>query len=304
MSSRYYKFSRYLINRYGEKVWKVSVDAGFSCPHKNKSSGKGGCIFCRIDSFSQARSLKPITEQIRESIALARKKGIKKYIVYFQASTNTYAPIAELERHFACALNFDGVVGLSIATRPDCLSDEVIVLLKNLTKRTDVWIELGLQSIHDKTLCLLHRGHTYEDYLNALHRLKAIPVRICAHLMFGLPGEDRSDEHETAIEVSRSGIHEVKCHPLLVLKDTPLADLFHQGQFESLSLERYIASVCDFIEIIPPDMVVQRLTAEAPQDILLAPKWALNKLFVLNGIEAELKRRDSNQGCTLDRRKG
>ena len=300
MSSRYYKFSRYLLNRYGEKVWKVSVDAGFSCPHKNKISGKGGCIFCRIDSFSQAHSVKSITGQISESIASARRKGIEKFIVYFQASTNTYAPIAELERHFTSALNFKGVVGLSIATRPDCLSDEVIVLLQSLTKRTDVWVELGMQSIHDKTLSLLNRGHTYEDYLDALQRLKSIPVRICAHLMFGLPGEDRNDEHETAIEVSRSGVHEVKCHPLLVLKDTPLAGLFRRRQFESLSLERYIVSVCDFIEIIPPDMVVQRLTAEAPQDILLAPKWALNKLSVLNGIEAELKRRDSHQGCSLE----
>jgi radical SAM protein (TIGR01212 family) len=276
------------------------VDAGFSCPHKNKISGKGGCIFCRIDSFSQAHSVKSITGQISESIASARRKGIEKYIVYFQASTNTYAPIAELEQHFTSALNFKGVVGLSIATRPDCLSDEVIVLLQSLTKQTDVWVELGMQSIHDKTLSLLNRGHTYEDYLDALQRLKSIPVRICAHLMFGLPGEDRNDEHETAIEVSRSGVHEVKCHPLLVLKDTPLADLFHRRQFESLSLERYIASVCDFIEIIPPDMVVQRLTAEAPQDILLAPKWALNKLSVLNGIEAELKKRDSKQGCSLE----
>ncbi len=299
MAQYYYKFSQFLKERYGEKVWKVSVDAGFSCPNRDAHTGAGGCIFCRLDSFSKMQSWQNIgvSQQIDDGIRLGREKlGSQKFIVYFQASTNTFAPIDSLRQYFTEAIAFPGVVGLSISTRPDCLSKAVLALIEELAQKVDVWVELGLQSIHDRTLKLLNRGHTYRDYLAAIESLKPLPVRICTHIMLGLPGETQEDAMMTAKEIAVSGTHEVKLHPLLVLKETALADMFHAGQFKALELAEYVSCASDFLERLPPDMVIQRLTAEAPQDILLAPQWAMKKAMVLNKIEKEFERRNSRQG--------
>ena len=299
MIDSYYKFSQFLKERYGEKVWKISIDAGFTCPHWDKETGKEGCVFCRNDSFSdlQSKYNVSIEEQVASGILAAREKyNVRKFIVYFQASTNTFAPVSVLQDYFERAISFDGVVGLSVSTRPDCLPPRVLELVDKLTKKTDVWIELGLQSVHEKTLKLLNRGHTFEDYQNAVAALKNLPVRICTHLMIGLPGEDRQDLLVTAKEIADSGIHEVKLHPLLVLDDTPLAEMFRKGEFRSLQLDEYASLVCDFLEYLPPSMVIQRLTAEAPEHMLLAPRWSLNKLNVIKRIEQEFKRRGTRQG--------
>jgi radical SAM protein (TIGR01212 family) len=296
---RYFKFSQFLKERYGEKVWKVPVDAGFSCPNRDAHTGSGGCIYCRLDSFSKMQSWQDVSveQQIAEGIRLGReKKGINKFIIYFQASTNTFAPIDVLRSYFTQAITFPGVVGLSISTRPDCLPGAVLDLIAELTHRVDVWVELGLQSIHDRTLKLLNRGHLYQDYLIAVEKLKSLPARICTHVMLGLPGEGHADLMATADEIARSGIHEVKLHPLLVLKDTTLADMFGCGKVRALALDEYVSHACDFLERLPASMVIQRLTAEAPQDLLLAPPWAMNKSMVLRGIEEKLIRRDSGQG--------
>jgi uncharacterized protein len=295
----YNKFSQYLRERYGERVWKINVDAGYSCPNRNIVSGKEGCIFCRIDSFSKRPSLQKIdvTQQISERIRGAQDRGsAKKFIVYFQASTNTYAPIEILRRHFEEALDFDGIVGLSIATRPDCLDAPVLDLISELADKTDVWIELGLQSVHDKTLKLLNRGHSYDDYLQALEKLIPLPLRICTHLILGLPGENRDQIFMTAREVSRSPIHEIKIHPLLILKDTPAAKLYEHLEIQPLQLKEYINLVCDFLERLRETLIIQRLTAEAPSAMLLAPRWTLNKQAILKGIESEFERRTTRQG--------
>jgi len=299
MTSPYYKFSQYLKERYGEKVWKVSIDAGFICPNWDRVTGKEGCIFCRNDSFSELQSNRNISidEQIENGIRLARGKyHIRKFIVYFQASTNTFAPISVLRDYFYRSIRFDGVVGLSISTRPDCLPPAVLKLIEELTEHVDVWVELGLQSRHNRTLELLNRRHTFEDYQKAVSKLKDLPVRICTHLMVGLPGEDRNDLLVTAEEIAHSGIHEIKLHPLLVLEETPLAEMFKRGEFSSLELDEYASLVCDVLERMPPSMVIQRLTAEAPEFMLLAPRWSLNKLQVLNRIEKEFRQRDTWQG--------
>lgn len=307
MSKYYYKFSQFLKERYGEKVWKVSVDAGFSCPNRNAQTGAGGCIFCRLDSFSKMQSWQNIgvSQQINDGICLGKKNlGAKKFIVYFQASTNTFAPVDLLREYFTEAIAVPGVVGLSISTRPDCLPKAVLTLVDELARKVDVWVELGLQSVHDRTLKLLNRGHTYQDYLAAIASLKLLPVRICTHIMLGLPGETHDEVMATANEIAGSATHEVKMHPLLVLKETALAEMFHAGQFQALELEEYVSCACDFLERLPPEMVIQRLTAEAPKDILLAPMWAMKKAVVLNKIEEEFRRRSSRQGVLYSPVKG
>jgi len=302
MNDRYYKFSRFLKEKYGEKVWKISVDAGFSCPNKDPLTGMGGCIFCRNDSFSHMLSVQNIgiNEQIEKGIQSAKQRsGINKYIIYFQSSTNTYAPIEVLRRSFFESIVFKGVVGLSIATRPDCLSQEIVDLLDELTHKVDVWVELGLQSSFDSTLNSIHRGHTFQDYLNAVQTLSPLKLRICTHLMIGLPGEKKQHIIETANKIAQTGTQEVKIHPLLILKDTGLENLYLVGKIQELKLDDYVQMVCDFLERIPATMVVQRLTAEAPLQILLAPTWINNKLTIVRFIEQELKRRETFQGSQL-----
>jgi radical SAM protein (TIGR01212 family) len=302
LSMYYFKFSKFLKEKYGEKVWKITVDAGYSCPNRDIVTGKEGCIFCRVDSFSKMQSLKnlAIAIQVKQGIHDQNIKGvIKKYIVYFQASTNTYAPIEILKRNFYEALAFEQVVGLSIATRPDCLLDPILKILAELSQRTEVWVEIGVQTSHDRTLNLLNRGHTFQDFVNAVEKLKNLHLRICAHLMLGLPGENADDVMSTAEQIALLPIHEIKIHPLLILKNTPLAELLCQRKIHVLELQEYIGSVCDFLERLPAGMVIQRLTAEAPSEILIAPQWALNKHAILGGIDKEFQRRNTCQGTFL-----
>jgi len=297
--SRYYSFSQFLRQRYGEKVWKISVDAGFSCPNRDGTKGTGGCLFCRLDSFSDMASWRNIdvARQVADGLAAAGgRRGIRKFIVYFQASTNTYAPIEILRKYFFSALSHPEVVGLSIATRPDCLPPEVLRLIEELSERLDVWVELGLQSAHDATLERIRRGHTFADYAAAVALLRPLPVRICTHLMLGLPGETREKMIETARRVAVLGGDEVKLHPMLILKETPMEDLYRRGKTAAMELQDYAQTACDMIEQLPPGMVLQRMTAEAPAAMLLAPLWALDKMRVRRAIEEELLRRDSRQG--------
>jgi uncharacterized protein len=298
--SRYYSFSEFLHQRYGEKVWKISVDAGFSCPNRDGLKGTGGCIFCRLDSFSAMASWRnvDVATQINDGLTGAiKRRGIRKFIVYFQASTNTHAPVEILRENFLTALSHPEVVGLSISTRPDCLPPDVLDLIKELSERVDVWVELGLQSAHDATLERIDRGHSFADYATAVARLRPLPVRICTHLMLGLPGETQEQMIETARRIADLGGHEVKLHPMLILKETTLESLYRSGEVQAMELREYARIACDMIEQLPPGMVLQRLTAEAPADMLLAPLWALDKMRVRGAIEEELQRRDSRQGA-------
>jgi radical SAM protein (TIGR01212 family) len=252
-----------------------------------------------MDSFSRMQSCQDIdvATQIADGIQVGmERKGIHKFIVYFQSSTNTYAPVEILKELFENALTFPGVVGLSVSTRPDCLDQPVLSLLSDLSARTDLWVELGLQSMHDETLRLINRGHSFRDYTDAVASLSQMPLRICTHLMLGLPGETDEMMRQTALAMAQSPIHEIKLHPLLILQETRLAELFHQGLVQSLSLSAYASLVVDFIERMPQHMVMQRLTAEAPREMLLAPLWALDKHAVRRAIEAELVGRDTWQG--------
>lgn len=298
MKAAYHKFSNFLLRKYGQKVWKVSLDAGLACPNC-RVNGKEGCIYCRNDSFSAmgSKEQKSITQQMHEGIARAKQKSkITKFLAYFQSSTNTCAPVDHLEKLFLEAINIKDVVGISIATRPDCLPEDVIHLLHHIAQKIDVWIELGLQSSHNKTLEILNRGHTFEDYTDAIAKLKKIAVRICTHIMIGLPGETRDDIITTAKRIVFCASDEVKIHPLLILKETPLESLYNLGKVTTLALDEYATLVADFLEILPSNMVVQRLTAEAPKELLIEPQWSLNKLSVLHAILTEFRNRNSYQG--------
>lgn len=296
---RYRTFSSYLRGRYGGRVWKVPVDAGLTCPNRDGTVGRGGCIYCRMESFSRMQSRLDIdvAVQIEEGMRSAHERqGIDKFIIYFQTSSNTHAPVEHLRALYERALSFPGVVGLDIATRPDVLGEEVMALVAEMSKRTDLWIELGLQSSHDQTLRAINRGHTYADYAAAIASLSALPLRICTHLILGLPGEDKAMMLATADAVAASPVHEIKLHPLLILEGTVLADWHQAGRVRELTLAEYAVLAADFIERMPAEMVMQRLTAEAPEAMLIAPRWALAKHQVRRAIEEELIRRDSWQG--------
>jgi len=298
MTEYYYTFSTYLKEKYGEKVRKISLDAGFSCPNCDPD-GREGCIYCRNDSFSRQASLlnKSISEQMAEGIKYASGRlNINMYVAYFQASSNTFAPVSLLKKYYEEAIAFDNVVGISIATRPDCLPPKVLDLIQQLTQRIDVWIELGLQSAHNKTLALINRGHTVEEYLAAVKKLQKLNVRICTHLMLGLPGEGPPEVNQTAEQLALSGIDEVKLHPVLILRNTKLESLYQQKTFQALSLREYATMAVDVIERLPARMVIQRLTAEAPESMLVAPAWSHKKSAVINAIKNEFKDRNSYQG--------
>jgi len=295
---RYASFSRFLVEKYGERVNKISVDAGLTCPNRDGRTGVDGCVFCRLDSFSQLASLRQISvqRQIEARLHADRSKGGQKFIVYFQASTNTYAPIDTLRSLFFQAISYPGVVGIAIATRPDCLAEEIYPLLQELSGKTDVWVELGLQSVHDRTLQLIRRGHTFAEFAQAVAKLSLLPIRLCCHLMLGLPGEDHALMMDTAEVIARMPIQEVKIHPLLVLKETAVEQWYREGKVRVMALQEYVETLIDFIERLPAQMVLQRLTAEAPADMLVAPLWSLQKAQLLQQLHRTMERRNTWQG--------
>lgn len=296
---RYFTFTQYLQQKFGTKVWKIPVHAPFSCPNRDGTVGIGGCIYCNNLAFSPDLRLEypSITSQIEARLKRFRKKGkATKFFVYFQSYTNTYAPVNELQNYYQQALQFDEVVGLAVGTRPDCISEDIINLLQSYTDKIEVWIEYGLQSIHDHTLKLINRGHLFIDFKNAIQMTIQKNIKICVHIIIGLPGEDRNDILATARELAKMPVHGIKIHPLQVHRDTELENWFNAGKIQLMKLDEYVNICCDFIELLPPGFVIQRLTADAPAAILIAPDWCFNKMKVLNAIDLEMSQRGSYQG--------
>ena len=301
---RYYDLKSFWLNRFGCKVYKLQIDAGFTCPNRDGTVSTGGCIYCdsRGSRLRQAGPLPCVSEQLRMGIEYYRKhRNAGKFIAYFQTFTNTYEPVDKLKQLYDEALAEDDIIGLSVGTRPDCVSDEVIDLLRNYARNSHVWLELGLQSIHDKTLQFINRGHTAETFLDTVRRISGKNIHICIHIIIGLPGESREEILETARVLSTLPIHGIKIHLLLALKGTKMGALYEQGKITLPAKNDYIKIVCDILEILPPDIVIQRLTADGYQDILLAPRWAVNKMDVLNAIDRELEMRDTYQGCHYEK---
>jgi radical SAM protein (TIGR01212 family) len=298
-TKRYRDLKGFWRNLFGCNVYKLPIDAGFTCPNRDGAVSTGGCIYCdgRGSRLRQAGPLPSVGEQIhRGKTYYAKHRQAKKFIAYFQTFTNTYGPIDQLKRLYDEALAEQDVIGLSVGTRPDCVPDDVISLLENYTKDFHVWLELGLQSVHDKTLQFINRGHAADIFLDAVRRASGGKLHICSHIIVGLPGETREEIIETARVLATLPIHGIKIHALLALKGTNMGDLYEQGKITLMEKDDYVQTVCDILEILPPEMVIQRLTADGYRDIFLAPTWAINKMDVLNAIDGELDKRDTYQG--------
>lgn len=296
---RYYDLKSFFINTFGCKVYKIQIDAGFTCPNRDGKIATGGCIYCndRGSSLREQGPLPSVADQISNGKTLYRRmRDAKKFLAYFQTFTNTYGPMEHLKSLYDEALAQDDIVGISVGTRPDCTPDEVLDLFEEYAQSQHVWLEYGLQSIHDKTLKTINRGHDAETYCDAVRRATGRNINICTHIIVGLPGETREDIMKTAEAVASLPVNGIKIHLLLALRGTRLGDMYEEGKIRMLTKEEYVATVCDILEILPPDMVIQRLTADGYRDIYLAPDWGRNKLDVLNSIDRELKKRDSWQG--------
>jgi len=262
----------------------VSVDAGFSCPNIDGKISDKGCIYCDNEAFSfQARSKKnfPLKKQIEEGIGAARKRfKAEKFIVYFQAHTNTYAPVKTLKENYDTIRGFKDIVGLSIATRPDCINEEILDLVESFAQDYEVWFEYGLQSIHNKTLKAINRGHTYEDFLKAFEATRRRRIKVCSHVIIGLPGETEEMILKTAEAMAGLKVDGIKIHPLHVVKGTPLEELFRREEYTPLELDEYIRLLKGFLERLWPETVIQRLSAFCPDDLLIAPKWVSHRNIV------------------------
>lgn len=295
---RYNQFSAYLKNKFGAKVYKITLDAGFSCPNRDGTISTGGCIFCDDGgSFSQAHSnLLSIEEQVNIGAkTLHDRFKAEKFMSYFQAYTNTYKPVNELERIYKSALNHPDVVGLSIGTRPDCVEDDKLNLISDIAQDYYTWIEYGLQSIHNKTLKKINRGHDFDCFLKAYERTKGKGINVCTHVIFGL-WETRDEILETAQKLAELKVDGVKIHMLCALKDTKLAKLYENKEIDFMSEEEYVNLVCDFLEILPQTTTIHRLAGNGLKKNLIAPRWLGAKLDCLNKIDRELLKRNSYQG--------
>lgn len=300
MSAKPYNlFSDHLKQLFGRRIHKISVDAGFSCPNRSGTRNLPGCLFCRPDGsgavgIRQGLSVRDQLEDGKE--VMIRKYKAGGFIAYFQPFSNTFAPVETLRALYDEALNVEGVVGLAVGTRPDCISARAMELLGGYARRTYLWLELGLQSIHDTTLSAINRGHDYETFLQTFHAGREVGIRVCAHVILGLPGESRKHMLETAAEMARLRVDGIKIHLLHILDNTPLADLYRTGGVRVMEQAEYISLAVDFIERLHPETLIHRLTGDGPRDHLLAPLWSLNKWEIINAIDDEFRLRKSCQG--------
>ncbi len=298
-NKRYYTYDCYLKRRFGKKCVKIALDGGFTCPNIDGTISYGGCIYCSEKGSGDHTPPCniPLTEQFEIGKKIVGNKWSDVfYIPYFQAHTNTYAPLKILKSKFEKALLLPDTVGLSISTRPDCLDDNVVSYLQELSTRTYLTVELGLQSANDKTLKLINRGHTYRQFVNGYNKLKEKGINTCIHIINGLPGEDYNDMMHTAKCVADLNPHALKIHLLYILKNTPLSDMYERGEFNALERDEYIKIVCDQLEIMPKNIVIERVTGDGVKNDLIAPLWSTKKTIVTNEIDKEFVKRGTFQG--------
>lgn len=297
--NRFYSLDTYLKETFGEKVYRISLNGGMTCPNRDGSKGTRGCIFCSrggSGDFAEDHLLS-VSDQIASGKKkLENKTNCRKFIAYFQAYTNTYAPVSYLRPLFLEAIRHPDIVVLSIATRPDCINDEILTLLSELNQIKPVWIEFGLQTIHDKTADFIRREFSLKCYESAVEALHARKIPVITHVILGLPGETNQDMLDTVNYVAHSTVSGIKLQLLHVLSDTDLADYYEQHPFPLFTLEEYCDFIVDCLELLPPSMVVHRITGDGPRALLLAPRWSTDKKRVLNTIHKRLRERATYQG--------
>jgi uncharacterized protein len=296
---RYHDLNSYMRQMFGCRVQKISIDAGLNCPNRDGTISTGGCIYCNergsgTGSFHLGFS---ITEQLTKGKNfLSKRYKAKKFLAYFQSYSNTYAPIDRLEALYDEALSVEDIVGLSIGTRPDCIDEPILSLLENYAKTHLIWIEYGLQSANDHTLKMINRGHDFNCFKHAVELTKGRGIRICAHVILGLPGETGTEMCQTAHLLASLGIDGVKLHLLYIVKGTEMETLYQRGHYQCLTRGEYAELVCDFLEVLPENMIIQRLTGDPHPEELVAPGWALEKSKNLLCIQEALERRNTWQG--------
>jgi len=300
------KFNQYLKEKYGGRIQKIAIDAGFTCPNRDGSKASGGCTFCNNVSFSPyAMTKKTVEEQIEKAMSFYKKrfKNVKGFLAYFQAFTNTYAPVEKLKEIYDKAMEYPEIIGMSIGTRPDVVPDEVLDLIASYTvEKPEIWVEYGLQTANPKTLRNINRAHGVAEFVDAVLRTKKrAGIKVCAHVIIGLPGDEYEDYIETAKLIAALPIDGIKIHPLHIVKHTVMEKQYEKGEISVLSLKEYTKYVADFLEYLPKDIIIHRMTGEAEESELIAPDWCSpkRKMDVLNALEEEFSKRNANKKLNL-----
>lgn len=305
MIKPYNSLSDFLKNKFGCKVFKVSLNAGLTCPNRDGTKGAGGCIYCNAEpmiplNYDNGMGIK---EQLYQGIKYIKKRhsNSEKFIAYFQMNTNTYAPVRRLEKIYTEGIGHPDVVGLAVSTRPDCVDNEILDSLARLAKEKFLWLELGLQSAHDKTLKLINRCHTAQDFTDAVRRARQRGIPVCSHVILGLPGENREEMLATARFLSNLGIWGIKLHHLHILKGTKLEEMHKRGEVKPFGLEEYANLAVDFLQEIPNHIIIHRLCGDTARRFLVAPEWSVNKFVILDNIYKILKQRNTYQGANIQK---
>ncbi len=296
---RYFAYGYYLKHRFGQRVQKVSVDAGFTCPNVDGSVTTGGCNFCDNRSYSPSRRLprQQITDQMAEGISrLKRRYKCQQFIAYFQPATNTYAPVERLESLYRQALDHPEIVGLAIGTRPDCAADDVLDLLEEVAKNAFVSVEYGVQTMHEHSLQWMNRGHDYPCFPDVVERSRGRGFEICTHIILGIPGETHDQMMETAREMARLKLDSIKLHNLYAVRKTEFGEDVEAGRVELMGRDEYVSTLVDFLGLLPPTMLVERISGDAPGSYFIGPSWCLDKPAILKAVNAEFESRDTWQG--------
>ena len=302
MENRYNHFNEFLKNKFGERTLKICIDGGFTCPNRDGRKGTGGCIFCsEKGSGEHINSAENISKQVENYFKSYKAKRANKFIVYFQNFTNTYDTLENLKKKYDSALIDDRIIGLSVATRPDCINENIASLLNSYTDKYYVTVELGLQTSSDKTGKLIHRGYLSKEFTNAVRLLNKYNIDVVAHIMVGLPYETKEDIKNTVDFINKHTIQGVKIHSCYVVENTVLAEMYRNKKYSPISLDEYLESAAYILTHINPNIVIHRISGDAPKDLLVAPSWNSHKKIILNSITRELNKRNVFQGNNLNK---
>ena len=298
---RYNHLNSYLKNKFGQRTLKICVDGGFTCPNRDGKKGYGGCIFCGERGSGEHLKNIDISAQVKKHLESYRGQRAEKFIVYFQNFTNTYDSINNLRKKYTSALVDDRIIGIAIATRPDCIDEDIVKLLSEFTDKYYVSVELGFQTSNDETGILLNRGYTSSDFTTAVKLLNKYNIDVIAHIMIGLPNEDKKDIENTVKFVNNHNIQGLKIHSTYIISNTKLEDMYKNNEYSPISLEYYLDSLCYVLTHINPNIIIHRISGDAPKDLLVAPSWNSHKKLVLNGIDKILREKDLYQGMYFNK---